>query len=100
MKIFSVQQAREMEEQAYREGASEETFMEQAGAGIASEVNQYLQNHHLKRNVFLLCAKGNNSGDAYVAGRYLLQMDCKVQAFQSVPIETCSKLCKKTINDF
>lgn len=100
MKILSAQQMRDLETQAYREGASEETFMEQAGAGIARVVEDYLQKNHLQKKVLLLCAKGNNSGDAYVAGRYLIEAGCSVQALQSVPIETCSPLCIKNQQRF
>lgn len=100
MKIFTAQQMREVEAQAYQEGASEEIFMEQAGAGIAHVVEQYLQKNHLPKKILLLCAKGNNSGDAYVAGRYLLEAGCSVQALQSVPIDSCSPLCIKNHQRF
>lgn len=100
MKVFTAQQTRELEEQAYREGASEETFMEAAGAGLARLTEDYLQKKHLPKIIILLCAKGNNSGDAYVAGRYLLEAGCSVQALQSVPIDSCSPLCIKNYQRF
>lgn len=100
MKIFTAQQMRELETQAYQEGASEEAFMEQAGVGIARVAEDYLQKNHLPKIVLLLCAKGNNSGDAYVAGRYLIESGCTVQALQSVPIDSCSPLCIKNHQRF
>ena len=95
MKVFTAQEMRDLETKAYHEGASEEAFMEQAGAGIARAAEKYLQDHHLPKIILLLCAKGNNSGDAYVAGRYLMESGCSVLALQSVPIESCSPLCIK-----
>jgi ADP-dependent NAD(P)H-hydrate dehydratase / NAD(P)H-hydrate epimerase len=100
MKVFSSQQMREIESKAYQEGASEEAFMEQAGKGIAQAAEDFLQIHQLPRRILLLCAKGNNSGDAYVAGRYLLKEGCQVQALQSVPVESCSPLCIKNHQRF
>ena len=100
MKVLTTVQMKNLEAQAYQEGASEETFMEQAGAGVARLAEDFLQRNRLQKNIFLLCAKGNNSGDAYVAGRYLLKSGCSVQALQSVPIETCSPLCVKNHQRF
>ena len=88
MKIFTAQQMKEVENQAYQQGASEEAFMEQAGAGIAKGVKEYQQKNSLAKTILLLCAKGNNSGDAYVAGRYLLEDGFSVQALQSVSIDS------------
>lgn len=100
MKIFTSKQIREIESQAYQEGASEEAFMESAGRGIACEAKDFIQKHHLPQKVLLLCAKGNNSGDAYVAGRYLIEFGCQVFAIQTVPIEACSALCVKNRQRF
>ncbi len=100
MKVFTAQQMRDIEAQAFKEGASEENFMEQAGAGIARATENYLIKKQLPKNILLLCAKGNNSGDAYVAARHLIEAGCSVQALQSVPIETCSPLCIKNHERF
>ena len=48
----------------------------------------------------LLCGKGNNAGDAYVAGVYLLEKGYKVQAYQVAPIEDSSDLCQKNYHRF
>lgn len=94
MKIFSAQQMRDIENEAYKKGASEESFMEQAGAGIAQVTDEYAKNQNLSKQILLLCAKGNNSGDAYVAGRYLIAKGYDVQALQTMPIVSCSPLCQ------
>lgn len=95
MKIFTAHQMREIENEAYAEGASEESFMEKAGEGIARVTEEYIKKNNLKKNILLLCAKGNNSGDAYVAGRYLLAKGYKVSALQTAPLHSCSPLCAK-----
>jgi len=100
MKVFTAQKIRDLEILAYKEGASEEFFMENAGRGIAEHVENFIVKKQLARLVFLLCAKGNNSGDAYVAGRYLLQSGYEVVAWQTVPLENCSSLCVKNHQKF
>nr|WP_166155872.1 NAD(P)H-hydrate dehydratase [Neochlamydia sp. AcF84]NGY95081.1 Bifunctional NAD(P)H-hydrate repair enzyme Nnr [Neochlamydia sp. AcF84] len=100
MKVFTAQQMRNLEAQAYQDSASEEFFMEQAGASIAQMVEEYLNIHQLTKYIILLCAKGNNSGDAYVAGCYLLKKGCKVCALQAVSLEGGSPLCIKNYHRF
>lgn len=83
-----------IESLAYRDGASEEDFMEEAGSGVALMVHDFVENSQLDRHVILLCGKGNNAGDAYVAGIHLLHLDYEVLALQLVPIGECSALCR------
>lgn len=77
MKIVSPKEMNDLEAQAYRNGSSEQIFMENAGRGVAIETNNYIEEHGLPAEVVLLCGKGNNAGDAYVAGIYLLSWDIK-----------------------
>lgn len=100
MKVFTASQMRDLEKCAFEQGASEETFMENAGRGIADAVMSYAENHQTEKNILLLCGKGNNSGDAYVAGRYLLKQGFRVFCLQLVPINLCSPLCKKNHQSF
>ncbi len=100
MKVFTSVQMRDLETQAYQEGASEEAFMEMAGQGIAQATENYIQRKQLPKKILLLCAKGNNSGDAYVAGRYLIEAGYTVQALQSLPIKSFSPLCIKNHQRF
>lgn len=95
MKIVTAKQMAEIEALAYKDGASEEEFMDEAGAGVALVIHDYIIRNGLDRQVVLLCAKGNNSGDAYVAGQELLEMDYAVLAMQIAPIDTCSPLCQE-----
>lgn len=94
MKVVSAQQMAHLESLAFHDGASESEFMEEAGAGIALIVHDYVENHDMDKYVLLLCGKGNNAGDAYVAGCHLLDLGYEVHALQLVPISQCSPLCQ------
>src|SRR5262245_61792166 len=94
MKVVSSKQMAHMESKAYRDGASESDFMEEAGSGVALVVHDYVEKNNLDRHVVLLCGKGNNAGDAYVAGTHLLLFDYDVIAWQLAPLEECSPLCQ------
>lgn len=89
-----------LEAEAYRDGASEGDFMEEAGSGVALVVHEYAEIHQTDRHVLLLCGKGNNAGDAYVAGVHLLHLDYDVAALQLMPIEEASPLCKENYRRF
>lgn len=95
MKVVTPQQMVDMESLAYKNGASNSEFMEEAGSGVALYVQDYVERHGLDRVAVLLCGKGNNAGDAYVAGIQLLHLDYEVFAIQPIPITECSQLCKQ-----
>jgi len=100
MKVVSSQQMSYLESLAYRDGASESDFMEEAGSGIALVVHEYVESHKASRPVILACGKGNNAGDGYVAGLHLLNLDYEVLAYQLVPITECSRLCRASYQRF
>lgn len=100
MKVVTPQQMSEIESLAYKDGASDSEFMEEAGSGVALFVQDYVERHNLDRVVFLLCGKGNNTGDAYVAGIQLLHLDYEVFAIQPTPISECSRLCRQNNERF
>lgn len=95
MKVVSSHQMTEIESKAYRDGLSESDFMEEAGNGVALVVHDYAEKNNTDRKVILLCGKGNNAGDAYVAGISLIHLDYEVFAYQTFPISECSTLCKQ-----
>lgn len=100
MKVISSKKMSQLESLAYRNGSSEIDFMEEAGSGIALVVHDYIETNNLDRMIVLLCGKGNNAGDAYVAGINLIHLDYEVYAFLAVPIEECSPLCKINFERF
>ncbi len=89
-----------VEKLAYEKGASDEVFMEAAGRGLAEVVEGVVQSQDLEWQAAMLCGKGNNGGDAYVAGCYLLEQGFAVRALQLTPIEEASALCKKNHDRF
>lgn len=100
MKIVSPHQMAEIESQAYRDGSSEVRFMDEAGSGISLVVYDFVEQNNIDRQVFLLCGKGNNAGDAYVAGLNLMHLGYDVIAYQLFPIAECSKLCQYNYQRF
>lgn len=100
MKIVSSQQMQHLEAQAFRDGASQSDFMEEAGSGIALVVHDYIESKNLDHAICLMCGKGNNAGDAYVAGIHLLHLDYDVIAYQLWPIDDCSTLCRANYQRF
>jgi NAD(P)H-hydrate epimerase len=95
MKVVSAKAMAQLESIAYQQGHSEVDFMENAGCGIAEIVHQYIDDHDLPKSVLLLCGKGNNAGDAFVAGTYLIDLGYKVYAIQPGSFDQYSKLCQK-----
>lgn len=100
MKVVSPKQMSELESLAIKAGASESDFMEEAGSGVALVVLDYIEHYNLEHVVILLCGKGNNAGDALVAGIQLLHLDYEVFAiFPALPSEF-SPLCKQNYERF
>lgn len=99
-KVVSAKEMKRIEEKAYAEGASESHFMENAGKAIAEIAEEYLYNCHLEPHVALLIGKGNNGGDAFVAGTKLIEKGIAVSAFHFYPLEECSPLCQKQCEHF
>ena len=100
MKVVTPKEMALLETSAYHQGSLEADFMEAAGKGIAEVVHSFIQKNGLGKHIFLLCGKGNNAGDAYVAGTALLHKGYEVQAYQIIPIAECSPLCQHSYARF
>lgn len=100
MKVATPQQMSEMESLAFKDGASETEFMEESGSGVALFAQDYAERYNIDRVAILLCGKGNNAGDAYVAGIQLLHLEYEVYAIQPTPISECSRLCSQNNERF
>ena len=100
MKVIPASEMARVEKLAYEKGASDEVFMEAAGRGLAEVVEGLVQEQNLEWQAAILCGKGNNAGDAYVAGCYLLEQGYAIRALQLAPIEEASPLCKKNHDRF
>lgn len=100
MKVVSASEMQRIEALSYQEGASDSKFMAEAGKNIAHGVESYCEKHNLTKNATLLCGKGNNGGDTYVAGTHLLKMGFHVIAYQIIPLKECTKLCQENYLNF
>lgn len=77
MRVVTASEMREIDRRAIEEfGVPSLDLMERAGAGAA----QVLAQTGLERgdHVVILCGKGNNGGDGFVAGRYLQELGADV----------------------
>jgi ADP-dependent NAD(P)H-hydrate dehydratase / NAD(P)H-hydrate epimerase len=95
VKVVTAKEMARIEARSFDEGASDEEFMRAAGTNVAQSVERYITEHRLPWRVNLLCGKGNNGGDAYVAGLALLRKGFTVRAFQTAPLPHCSPLCQR-----
>lgn len=95
MKVVTAQEMSRIEGLAYAEGASEVAFMENAGTAIAQIAYDYLTKKGCDKSVALLVGKGNNGGDAYVAGAKLLEKGVSVRAYHFYSLDLCGPLCKQ-----
>lgn len=100
MKVVPPKKMSYLEMEAFRDGSSETDFMEEAGSGVALVVHDFVERYGVARQIAILCGKGNNAGDAYVAGIHLLHLEYTVHAFQVPPLEECNDLTRKNAERF
>ena len=91
-KVVTAQEMARLEELAYEDGSSAAEFMENAGKGVAEAAENYVLENHLEKKATLLIGKGNNGGDAYAAGRALIEMGFAVSAYHLYSLDECSPL--------
>jgi hydroxyethylthiazole kinase-like uncharacterized protein yjeF len=80
MKVLTVEQMRQAEEQCAESGLPASQLMENAGKAVAEEVRQILGAVD-QQNILLLIGPGNNGGDGLVAARYLHDWGARVSLF-------------------
>lgn len=96
MKVVFPKEMMRVEHFSYEDGASDLAYMEEAGRQVANAVgNFYKRVRGYPKEVILLLGKGNNAGDAYVAGRQLIQSGFHVHGIQMAPLEECSTLTQE-----
>lgn len=90
MKIVTAEQMRELDRRAMEErGLPGLTLMENAGRGVA-EAAYRLTEITPDRPIVVLCGRGNNSGDGFVAARHLADMGRTVEVFLAARREEIS----------
>ena len=89
MRLASVKEMLEIEEEAMRRlGISVRDLMERAGKAVADEAISMLSE---KEHVVIICGKGNNGGDGFVAARCLSERGFLITVFVLSPIEELSR---------
>ncbi len=79
MKLVTAGQMREADARAAAAGVSTADLMEAAGLAVAREL---LAAYPAAEHVVVLCGRGNNGGDGYVAGAELLRRGRKVSLYE------------------
>ena len=80
MKIVTADEMRLLERQAAEQGLTSEILMENAGLGVAKEV-QHLCDGVIGKRIVVLVGPGNNGGDGLVAARYLHNWGASVRIY-------------------
>ena len=88
VKLFSVKEMLALEKEANESGLTYEMMMENAGNGIAKEIDRSYS-HLTNKNVVALVGSGNNGGDALVALYYLAKNKW----------QTCAYIVRNRSND-
>ncbi len=83
LKIVTASEMARLEKELVAKGASVKSWMAQAGMAIARAVEEFVFKRGLERTVTLLVGKGNNGGDARIAGGELLKKGWTVQEMSS-----------------
>ena len=81
-KIAVADAVRHMEQEAVLCGDTLQNLMKKAGTRTAEYVLQHMPKAAQK--VLVLCGKGNNGGDGYIAAQYLAEHGCTVTVLLSM----------------
>lgn len=77
MLVTKCDEMRNIEKKAVENGCTYLGLMEKAGQGVANLTEKIVKEKNLKK-IVILCGKGNNGGDGFVAARILSVTDCSV----------------------
>ncbi len=94
--LVSCQQMSDAEDRLFSTGAEAEPLMEKAGLGCAEAIMSFFP--HFGKAV-LFCGRGNNGGDALVAGRHLRERGWKVEVILSHSPEEMTLLARKKLDE-
>ena len=100
IKVVTAQEMKDIESRAFQRGYSELEFMQQAGISVAMEVEKFIQEKKLNKEVLLFAGRGNNAGDGFAAGAVLIEKGYSVIAYPIYRIEQFSSLCRNMYENF
>lgn len=100
IKVVTAREMKDIEDRAFQKGHSELEFMQKAGVSIALEVEKFIQERKLPKEVLLFAGRGNNAGDGFAAGAILIAKGYSVIAYPIYPLEQFSALCRNMYENF
>lgn len=92
VRVVTAEEMQRIEQLAFASGESDLAYMEKAGEGVAGAIARVLLTPRTTGTIHLLVGKGNNGGDAFVAGTHLVKKGFTVTASLLYPLEECSPL--------
>ncbi|MBL8037575.1 NAD(P)H-hydrate dehydratase [Nitrospira sp. CMX1] len=91
IKIITAAQMQALDRRTIGEaGIPATTLMERAGSGVASCIEQWVGTVSGK-TITVVCGKGNNGGDGFVAARLLRRRHAKVRVLAMTPVSELSR---------
>jgi len=94
-KVITASEMKRVETISIDAGADAEAYMKQAAFGIATQVQQISQHLSKEKKITLLIGKGNNGGDAFCAGCYLIEKGYEIVAYLLLPLKELTPLSQK-----
>lgn len=95
LSVVTPEEMQRVEKLAYAEGERDQSYMENAAAGMAAFLESILVSPCTSTPIYLLVGKGNNGGDALATGVLLAEKGFSVHALLLYPHEECSPLSQK-----
>ncbi|OIN97817.1 bifunctional ADP-dependent NAD(P)H-hydrate dehydratase/NAD(P)H-hydrate epimerase [Candidatus Desantisbacteria bacterium CG_4_10_14_0_8_um_filter_48_22] len=96
MRVVTAKEMAGIEEAAEKHGVSRAQMMENAGRNAALEAIKLLPGFKRKK-ICVLCGKGNNGGDGFVAARHLGERGTSPEVFIFNDVKDLSPLAKKNL---
>lgn len=100
MKVVTSEEMSRLELLTEKKGVSVDELMQKAGEEIASFTFDFLEANGCEKRVYLLVGKGNNGGDALVAGAHLFSRGVEVVAIVADANESQSPLASAAKTNF
>ncbi|MCH9612395.1 MAG: Bifunctional NAD(P)H-hydrate repair enzyme Nnr [Chlamydiia bacterium] len=98
--VITAKEMARIEKKSIDEGADPAAYMNEASANIAQVIDEYIQTNQLPKRVLMIIGVGNNGGDGFNSGEYLLDKGYEVLAWPLFPKEECSPLNQRHQEEF
>ena len=99
-KVLTAEETSQIEKSAIAAGSNPEMFMLEAGKKVALQAKHWIAQTNSPKRIALLIGKGNNGGDAWAAGAWLLEEGYDVSAYPIYDPSECTPLNQKMMHLF